>query len=547
MGNPPLSNGGTVTEKSTRQPARASEHTGPMNRSLCPAFGLICVAALSGFLCTASGEPAAEASSKKAAAPPRLPPLELPIPDSVFAKTDRQWMGVYLYGHKTGWAVQSLGPAVVEGRPCISSSFEITTELKAFSRVSKRFTATRKWYHKAPPYRLFLAEQTEQLGEQSRRVVLRSDAGTGYSMKITEGGVTKAGPALQLDLRLCQETTPAVWAADPARRPGDAITSTELSPNGTLTNGVQTATIRRAAHWSGPAGKIPLWELDVYDYGTQTSFVTRISRQDGNAVSLPVDGTMDMRSEPERVAKQMPDGAPDVYLLTGISASRKLGHPAALSEVVMEITAPSGKRVPDLPQTANQTVQRKSDGSVIVKTTRHGGKPQKASAAERADALKFTPRYPLASETVTKLAAAAVKGATGDRARVQSILRFTRAYIQEAPNAKSLSVMDIIQSKKGDCTAHSLFFTTLARAAGIPAREVAGWIYAGDGIQVFGGHAWCEVILDGQWVPVDSVWTEMQINPGHIQRNSPAASGAKPLEFVTGLKARIISFETTNP
>ncbi len=515
-----------------------------MTRSLRLPPGRICLAALVGFLSAASGDPA-ETSPKTA--PPKLRPLELPVPDSVFTKTDRHWMGVYLYGHKTGWAVQSRGPDVVEGRPCISSSFAVTTELRAFSRVNKRFTSTRKCYHRTPPYRLFFAEQTEKMGDQTRRVVLRNDGGTGYSMEITEGGVTKSGPALTLDLRLCQETTPALWAADPARRPGDAITSTELSPNGTLTNSVQTATIRRPVSWSGPSGKIPLWELDIHDYGALTNYTSRVSRLDGSAISLPVDGTMEMRSEPETVAKQMPDAAPDVFVLTGISASRRLGNPAALAEVVMEITAPAGQRVPDLPQTANQTVERKPDGSVIVRTSRHAGRPQKASAAERADALKFTPRYPLANATVCKLAAAAVKGAPDDRAKVQSLLRFTRAYIQEAPNAKSLSVMDIIQSKKGDCTAHSLLFTTLARAAGIPAREATGWIYAGDGNQVFGGHAWSEVILNGQWVPVDSVWSEMQINPGHIQRYSPGANSSKSQGFVTGLKARILSVKTIAP
>jgi transglutaminase-like putative cysteine protease len=206
-----------------------------------------------------------------------------------------------------------------------------------------------------------------------------------------------------------------------------------------------------------------------------------------------------------------------VYVLAGISASRRLGDPARLSEVVLELTAPEGKQVPDLPETANQTVERKPNGSVIVKTSRNQGKPQLASAADRAEALKSTQRYPLDNESVRQLAARAVKGAGDDRSAVQKLLRFTRSYIKEALNAKSLTVIDVIQSKKGDCTAHALLFTTLARAAGIPARETRGWMYSGDRNQAFGGHAWSEVILDGQWVPVDSVWAEIQLSPGYIQ------------------------------
>jgi len=60
-------------------------------------------------------------------------------------------------------------------------------------------------------------------------------------------------------------------------------------------------------------------------------------------------------------------------------------------------------------------------------------------------------------------------------------------------------------------------FTTMARAAGIPCRTVGGFVYAGDDLKVFSGHAWNEVVIDGHWQPVDSSWEEFKINPTHIQ------------------------------
>jgi transglutaminase-like putative cysteine protease len=100
--------------------------------------------------------------------------------------------------------------------------------------------------------------------------------------------------------------------------------------------------------------------------------------------------------------------------------------------------------------------------------------------------------------------------------------------------------MDVIQSKKGDCTAYALLFTTLARAAGIPAREAGGWLYMGDEYQAFGFHAWNEVILDGHWVPVDAS-CKGTFNAGHIQECSADGEGSRLREMVPGLKARVIS------
>ena len=62
-----------------------------------------------------------------------------------------------------------------------------------------------------------------------------------------------------------------------------------------------------------------------------------------------------------------------------------------------------------------------------------------------------------------------------------------------------------------------MLFATMARAAGIPAREVSGFIYMGDETKAFGAHAWNEIVLDGNWVPVAATWDEFEINPPHIQ------------------------------
>ena len=58
-------------------------------------------------------------------------------------------------------------------------------------------------------------------------------------------------------------------------------------------------------------------------------------------------------------------------------------------------------------------------------------------------------------------------------------------------------VARVLQQRYGHCWDYSDLFITLARARGIPSRQVLGWIHNRE------GHVWCEVLVDGHWRQVD--------------------------------------------
>jgi hypothetical protein len=60
---------------------------------------------------------------------------------------------------------------------------------------------------------------------------------------------------------------------------------------------------------------------------------------------------------------------------------------------------------------------------------------------------------------------------------------------------------DIFANRRGTCAGYAMLLTTMARAVGIPARYVLGYVYL-DGI--FGGHAWTEIKVGNDWIPLDS-------------------------------------------
>ncbi|MBU0987214.1 MAG: transglutaminase-like domain-containing protein, partial [Proteobacteria bacterium] len=97
------------------------------------------------------------------------------------------------------------------------------------------------------------------------------------------------------------------------------------------------------------------------------------------------------------------------------------------------------------------------------------------------------------------------------------LVEFVYQYIEDDYSANPLTVLDIIATKKGDCSEHAALFTALARASGIPCRTVGGLIYLGDASQEFGLHAWNEVVIDGVWVPADPTWGQTLIDATHLR------------------------------
>jgi hypothetical protein len=59
---------------------------------------------------------------------------------------------------------------------------------------------------------------------------------------------------------------------------------------------------------------------------------------------------------------------------------------------------------------------------------------------------------------------------------------------------------EVAKNRGGTCFGYSMLLGSLARAAGIPSRVRIGLVYAGG---IWGGHAWPEVLIGDQWIPID--------------------------------------------
>ena len=74
----------------------------------------------------------------------------------------------------------------------------------------------------------------------------------------------------------------------------------------------------------------------------------------------------------------------------------------------------------------------------------------------------------------------------------RALVDWVHEHLEQEPSVTVPSAREVLAARRGDCNEHAVLLTALARAAGIPARVVAGVVYLEDG---FYYHAWNELWL----------------------------------------------------
>ena len=100
-------------------------------------------------------------------------------------------------------------------------------------------------------------------------------------------------------------------------------------------------------------------------------------------------------------------------------------------------------------------------------------------------------------------------------ARAAELLaRWVHASVQRvAPSGGVPSAVKVLENRRGDCNEFTTLYVALARAAGLPARTVAGLLYVNGR---FYYHAWPEVYLS-DWVAVDPLFDQFPADAAHVR------------------------------
>jgi hypothetical protein len=127
-------------------------------------------------------------------------------------------------------------------------------------------------------------------------------------------------------------------------------------------------------------------------------------------------------------------------------------------------------------------------------------------------------------------ARAVVGPGRGARRAAEELVHWVHGRLRRAAPTGPPSAVATLDRRLGDCNEATVLYVALARAAGLPARAVAGLVYVNDR---FYYHAWPEVYLDG-WVAVDPLFDRFPADAARLRLAVDAMARQLDLLTVTG-------------
>jgi hypothetical protein len=319
----------------------------------------------------------------------------------------------------------------------------------------------------------------------------------------TEGKDARLDVPLAEPIYLPSTLRPRVLAGD--LTPGTRYTVPVFSPL-TLRNEPLTVTVEGREALSRPEGTVTTVRLAEEHQGVRArAWLT----EDGAVLREEAAfGFTLERESPEHARAGADTRAPiDLTVASRIPLRGRIADPRNADRLTLRIGGAAAGQIPDDPP-------RQRRDADLLRITREDPAPTAASAAPAPGA--YTRAAPFVESDDPALAAQAraiVAGAADPAAAARRPVAWVAAHVEKAPSVTVPSAREVLASRRGDCNEHAVLLTALARAVGIPARVVAGAVYAED---AFYYHAWVELWL-GRWVSADSVFDQMPADATHVK------------------------------
>jgi hypothetical protein len=257
---------------------------------------------------------------------------------------------------------------------------------------------------------------------------------------------------------------------------------------------------------------------DVYTVNWTFSEMNMTGRsvidRSGNELESTVGAGMLMKLENELTAKQL-DVTFDILSDNVVRVEKSIGDPKKLKFLRLIIT---GIEMDDIIQTGNQIVSVDSAGKLIaeIKKQDYPSDPLilPIESSRLRPFLEAGPYIQSGDEEIIKQARDIVGDEKDSYKAARKINAWVSENVEDRFTADMSNALQTLHSRQGDCGEHAVLSVALMRAAGIPARPVAGLVYSSQE-NGFAYHAWTEVFVGG-WVMMDPSWGEDLINPTHI-------------------------------
>lgn len=159
-------------------------------------------------------------------------------------------------------------------------------------------------------------------------------------------------------------------------------------------------------------------------------------------------------------------------------------------------------------------------------------------ASREADAaIEASLTFPADAADVRALTERATAGLDDARQLANALTLFVHDHLSYQEQVSLRTVHDTLRDRVGDCSEFADVLTSMARAAGLPARTVVGIAYSVEQ-QGFAPHAWNEIALDGHWHAFDPTWAQVRADATHLA--IPDEDFARTLADWAGVTLRVV-------
>ncbi len=431
-----------------------------------------------------------------------LPPVAGSIEDDTTAR--QEWFGIHQGGRKIGWARRTVRRDAQGFTFRDDSSFtlamlgvpqELHTSLEAETDLGYALRALR--FSLASPATRFAASATTD----GRTLVVR------YGPRGDEQEAT-----LELDEPIHLPATLRERLAQARPPDGTRFTATVFSPL-TLRSEPLTLVVEGRERIAGPDGPVEALRIAEEHQGMRAR-----AWLDADGSALREEAMLGFtleRASAEAALVGIDDAAPpDLAASSSIPLDGVIAEPRLARELALRISGPAAGRVPDRPPRQRVDGDRLRITQEAPPTDLPPGLPP--LGADDPAVERFTTPSPFVESddpAIVSTARAIVAGERDPARAARRILDWVASHLAQEPSLTVPSARQVLGSRRGDCNEHAVLLTALARAAGIPARVVAGVVYA-DG--AFFYHAWSELWLS-RWVSADAIFRQMPADATHIE------------------------------
>lgn len=205
--------------------------------------------------------------------------------------------------------------------------------------------------------------------------------------------------------------------------------------------------------------------------------------------------------------------------------------------ISMRLTGVSADTLP--PTDENQSVI--ADAYVIMVPD----VPDAATAAPSApdeDTLASDALVQANNPKIQETAAEIVGAETDVWRKAERLYTWVYENIEKVPVLSIPSALEVLETRKGDCNEHTVLFTALARAAGVPTRIAIGVVWSNE-LDGFFYHAWPEVYV-GRWIPMDPTLGQLVADATHLKLlNGNIEKWPQLVPYIGQLQIEIVDVE----